>query len=461
MISRDNAQEILEHLEHTNLFVVSLDDERHWYRYHHLFTDMLRQRLRQTQANLVPELHRRASAWFEQQGLETEAIQHALAAADWERTTRLLVHFLPPVAFGGQFHTALGWLDALPDALVRSNPTLCVYQAGALMFTNQVEAAEACLQDAERGVQEGVSEDQKRIIRGQVAAIRAAIARINGDLALCVALAQQALELLPEPEMVPLKLRTVAALSASRAFLVSGDVTGASERAVASVIELLRAAGARYAALLSSSNLARLRVVQGQLRWAASTYQEAMEMISGSAEMQGLVGGPTYYFGMGDLYREWNDLGAAQSHLEQGMELVKGPLTVDADTVQMGYLSMARLQRALGDGNAALETLEEFAHLARQRNFFAPLLARAEAAKARMRLARGELIPAVRWAETSGLRADDELNYPQEEEYLTLARVLTAQGQENPSGGPLDDALNLVDRLLRPAEDGGRVGSVI
>jgi LuxR family maltose regulon positive regulatory protein len=459
--SGENAQEILEHLEHSNLFVIPLDDERRWYRYHHLFADVLRQRLHQVCPDLVPELHRRASGWFERQRLESEAIQHGLEAADWERATRLLVHFAPPVAFSGQFHTVLAWLDALPDWLVRSNPTLCVYQAGALMFTNQVDAAESRLRDAERGVRERVSEDQARIIRGQAAAIRAAIARIYGDLALCVTLGHEALELLPEPEVVPLRLRTVAGLSVARAFLVSGDVTGDSERAVASVIAPLRASGNRYGALLSTTNLARLHMLQGRLRQAASTYKEAMEMVSKSGEMQGLVGGPTYYFGMGDLYRQWNDLGAAQRDLEQGMELVKGNLTVDADTVQLGYLGMARVEQALGNPNQALATLEEFAQLARQRNFFAPLIARGDAAKARVWLAQGDLLAAVRWAETSGLRVDDEPNYPQEEEYLTLARVFIAQGQGEPSAGPLDDATNLLDRLLGAAEDGGRIGSVI
>jgi len=143
------------------------------------------------------------------------------------------------------------------------------------------------------------------------------------------------------------------------------------------------------------------------------------------------------------------------------MELVQGTLTVDADVVLLGYLSKARLQQALGESAGALATLEEFAHLTERRNFVASLLARAAATKARVWLAQGDLIAAVRWTETSGLRADGELNYPQEGEYLTLARVLTAQGQEDPSGCPLDEALGLLDRLLGAAEDGGRMGSVI
>jgi LuxR family maltose regulon positive regulatory protein len=143
------------------------------------------------------------------------------------------------------------------------------------------------------------------------------------------------------------------------------------------------------------------------------------------------------------------------------MELVKGSLTVDADTILLGYLSMARLQQALGDGNGALATLEEFAQLARQRNFVAPLLARAAAAKVQVQLARGDLASAIRWAEESGLRPDDAPTYPQEREYLTLLRVLIARGRDDPEGPYRDDALGLIDRLLRYAGSGARMGSVI
>jgi LuxR family maltose regulon positive regulatory protein len=167
--------------------------------------------------------------------------------------------------------------------------------------------------------------------------------------------------------------------------------------------------------------------MQGRLRQAGATYEEALRLVSEAGEMRELLGGPKYYFGMGDLHREWNDLGAAESHLQQGMELVKGLLTVDADAILLGYLSMARLQQSLGDGDRALATLEEFADLARQRNFFAPLLAHVAAARARAWLARGDLTAAVHWAETSGLRADDEPNYLKEEEHLTFARVLIAR----------------------------------
>src|SRR3712207_5327350 len=214
---------MLERLEHDNLFVVALDDERRWYRYHHLFADVLRGRLREGGVERLSGLQSRASAWFESQDLAQEAIEHSLAAADWQRATRLLVQFAPSFTFRGQFYTVLSWLNALPDAVVRANPTLSVYYAGAFMYIFQFKAAELRLQEAERGIlREGVSPDEARVIRGHAATIRAGIARISGDLALCVALARQALDLLPEQEEVPLKLRATAMLNASRAFLVSG-----------------------------------------------------------------------------------------------------------------------------------------------------------------------------------------------------------------------------------------------
>ena len=145
---------MLEALERANLFMVALDDQRGWYRYHHLFAEMLRSHLRQKEPTLVSPLHRRASAWYEQHELPAEAVQHALAIPDAELVARLIELIGFHVALHGYVFTVLGWLNALPEALVRTRPRLCVYHALLLIFTNQLEAAEARLQQAERGVQE-------------------------------------------------------------------------------------------------------------------------------------------------------------------------------------------------------------------------------------------------------------------------------------------------------------------
>ena len=169
------GQLMLEALEHANLFVIPLDDEHRWYRYHHLFADVLKSRLQQSQPLLVPELHRRASAWYEQHGTIAEAVQHALSAPDIARAARLIEEHALIVAGQGQTQTVLGWLNALPDALVRARPALCIAHAVLLMlFTRQEEAAEARLQEAERLVQADTAAEQARTIRGWAAVIRRA-----------------------------------------------------------------------------------------------------------------------------------------------------------------------------------------------------------------------------------------------------------------------------------------------
>jgi LuxR family maltose regulon positive regulatory protein len=173
------------------------------------------------------------------------------------------------------------------------------------------------------------------------------------------------------------------------------------------------------------------------------------------------VNSAAYYVGLGDIHRQWNDLDSAERHLRRGADLVAGALMVDADVVTNGYLSLARVRQARGRHAEAIATVEDFSNLARRRGFFPLLVARGEATRARLALIQDDLPSAVRWAEASGLGTDDEPDYPREEQYLTLARVLIAQGRVDPMGSYLDDALDLLDRLFRAAEDGGRMGSVI
>jgi LuxR family maltose regulon positive regulatory protein len=172
------------------------------------------------------------------------------------------------------------------------------------------------------------------------------------------------------------------------------------------------------------------------------------------------VGNPAYYFRMGDLLREWNDLDAAERYLEQGMDLVSEIPTVEAEVVAHGFISLAQLHQARGEYGAAQTTLETFSHLARERNFFPPLLGHAAATKARLALAQGNLPGAIGWADASALHVD-KLSYPRELEYLTLARVLIARGRADPEGPYFDEALRLIDRLLGAAESAARMGSAI
>ena len=456
-----DGQTTLERLEHANLFLVPLDNERQWYRYHHLFADVLRQRLSQERPDLVPELHQRASGWFEEEGLVAEAIHHALEAQDWKRAVRLIEASGMAVVLSQQVQTMLGWIDELPEDLIRERPGLCTIHAIALVFLNRPDAAEARLQQAERCLRGTPTTDETRAILGRAAVIRAGIARFSGDLELCVELARQGLELLPETESTA-RERAAAMTNVALAYQVSGDVTPANERLLEEASAAFRTSGALIALLRSINFLARLRTLQGRLRAAAATYEEATDVVSGRGGVRDVGGNSAaYYVGLGDIYREWNDLDSAERYLRRAVDLVSGALTVDADTVTHGYLSLARVQQARGLHTDAIATLEEFTNLARQRDFFPLLVARGEAGRARLALMQDDLPAAVRWVEASELAVGDEPNYPLEDQYLTLVRVLIAQGQNDAMGSYLDDTLGLLDRLLGAAEAGGRMGSVI
>ncbi len=452
-----SSQAMLEALDKANLFVNSLDDERCWYRYHHLFAEVLRSCLQQVEPALVLELHHRASVWYEQHDLPIEAVQHALAASDLERAAHL-IESIALIALHGQLPTVLGWMNALPETLIRAHPFLCIHQALYLMFTNQLEAALARLQDAERCVQENMPAEQAQIILGYVFSIRAPIAIFSGDIMHGISLSRQSLDLLPETEVIA---RKGALVNASHAYLVSGDVTPDSEREVAAADALLRAANNPLAAIRSMTLLARLYVLQGRLRQAAATYEQVLQAIPRPELLQTTFGNLFYHFALGDLLREWNDLDAAERHLLQGMALVKETLTVDPFVALLGYTALARLQQARGNTHEALASLDALERLAQQRHFAPHLVTQVPALRALLELAQGNLAAAIGWADDSGLSANDDLRYPREEEYLTLARVRIAQERDDPAALFLLDALHLLDRLLQDAEAKARIGSVI
>jgi LuxR family maltose regulon positive regulatory protein len=265
------SQAILETLDKANLFVISLDDERHWYRYHHLFVEVLRSHLQQTEPMLPPILHRRASNWYEQHDLPGEAVHHALAIPDADLAARLIEPITLPMTFQGQIYTVLDWIHALPDELVRARPFLSVYYARLLMYTNQLEAAEARVQEVERSLLAEMPTEQARIIQGWVLSTRAGIAGLSGNATHALALARRALELLPEAEAIP---RTGASIIVARACEVSGDVTQAIEHEVAAAVALIRSSDNPFAAVSSITLLAHLHVLQGRLQQAAATYAQ-------------------------------------------------------------------------------------------------------------------------------------------------------------------------------------------
>ncbi len=314
------------------------------------------------------------------------------------------------------------------------------------------------MQEAERSAQE-LSAEQARTILGYVLTIRSGIASFSGDIMHGVSFARQGLELLPETEVL---LRSGALATAIRAYLVSGDVTPAAEHEVAAAVAFIRTSDNLLSTVSSMSLLARLHVLQGRLRQAAATYAQVVQVVPRPEVLQTLFTSLFYYFGLGDLLRECNDLDAAERHLAQGMALVKETLTLEPLVATLGFTALARLQQARGNVPAALATLDGLAQLAEQRHFAPHLMTQREAVRAQLELAQGNVTTAIRWADASGLSAtDDDLPYPREGEYLALARVHIAQGRDDPAAPFLQDVLHLLERLLQEAEAKARMGSVL
>jgi LuxR family maltose regulon positive regulatory protein len=456
---QEGGQAMLEVLDNANLFVVPQDEERLWYRYHHLFATALHRHLQQREPLLLPTLHRRASAWYEQHLFPVEAIQHALAIPDAELAAHLIEPTALPMALQGQVSTVFEWLHALPEALIQTRPILCIFHAGLLMLASQLEAAEARLKQAERCIQEAMPAEQIRSIRGWILAERSFMATYVGDMPRASSLGHLALELLPEREVVP---RIVATLAMTLSFWEHGDVTQATERHIMDAHTFISSCNVPFASVASTFRLARLRIMQGKLRQAAALYEQLEQAVPQPEALLSVFGSVFHSLDFGEVLYEWNRLDAAEQHLLQGIALANIPWAIVPFVAVQGYATLARLYQARGHTGEARATLEALGRLVKQRHFPAVWEARVTAIQARLDLVQGNKAAAICWADASGLTLHDtDLNYENESEYLTLARVRIEQGREESANTLLQDVLHLLDRLQASAEAKARLSSVL
>ncbi len=455
----------LEALERGNLFLVPLDDRRHWYRYQHLFADVLRAHLIAEQSERVPDLHRRASAWYERRGESPEAIRHALAAGDFPRAAELIEHALPALRRERLGTTLLGWLKAFPDEVIGCRPVLSVAYAWALLAGDEFAGVEARLRDAERwldttadgrerpGVPAAemviVVDAEYRGLPATIAIYRAALAQAQGDLPAAVTYAWRVLELAPEDDY---PRRGAAEGFLGLASWANGDLDAAYRTYAAGMASLERA-GHRSDAITGALVLAELRVAQGRLRDAERTLEQAVQR----ATEQGVQGLPDFLVGLSELRRERNDLHAATQLLLRSQELATG--TGAAPDRSRWCVAMARIKEAQGDPDGALALLDEAERL--YVGYFFPDVRPVAALKARVWIAQGRLGEALGWVRGRGLSAEDDLAYLREFEHITLSRVMLARHSSNRAHPPVSEALGLLDRLLRAAEAGGRAGSIL
>jgi LuxR family maltose regulon positive regulatory protein len=466
---QDAGKAMLEALDRGNLFLVPLDDRRRWYRYHHLFADVLRARLLDEQPDRIRELHRRASDWYEQNGERSEAIHHALAGDDFERAADLVELAIPAMRRSRQEATLRTWLDALPHESVRVRPVLSIGLVGVLMAGGELDRAEGPLRDAERWLDtttgsghhahgepvEMVVADAEgyRRLPGTIEMYRAAQAHARGDALATVGHAQRAIDLSPADDHLS---RAAAAGFMGLASWANGDLE-AAHGAYTDCMAGLRRAGHGTDVLGSAIALADIRRAQGRLGDALRTYERALQLVPAHAGPV-LRGTADVYVGMSEVLRERNDLHAARQHLLRSEELGE-----HVGLPQHRYrwrVAKALLREAEGDADGALDLLDEAERLYDMRDFF-PDVRPIAALRARVLVARGDLGEALRWARGRGLSVDDDVSYLREFEHITLSRVLLARYTQERAEASIHDATRLLERLLPAAEAGGRAGSVI
>ena len=464
---QDNGAARLEALERGNFFIVPLDDKRQWYRYHHLFADVLRAYLLAEQPDQLPTLHRRASAWYERNGSAADAIRHALAGEDFARAADLVELAVPATRRSRQEATLLGWLKALPDDLVRRRPVLTVHYAGTLLQSGELDGVEERLRDAERWLETAadaterpdaeaaaivVDDAELRRLPGAIAVYRAGQALATGDVGDTVHYARRALDLVAGDDYF---WRGAAASLLGLASWTGGDLE-AAHRSYADGMASLQRAGYIADAVGGVIALADIRIAQGRLREAMRTYERALRL----ATEQGppvLRGTADMHVGMAELYRERNDLDAARRHLQNSTGL--GEHTGFPRHPYRWRVAMARIREAEGDLDGALDLLREAERV--YVSDFHPNVRPVAALKTRAWIAQGRLDEALDWAREQGLSAGDDLSYLREFEHLTLARLLLAHSQRDRADPPLLKARGLLERLLNAADSGERTGSVI
>ncbi|HEX2032733.1 MAG TPA: hypothetical protein VHS99_00990, partial [Chloroflexota bacterium] len=345
-----DGQELLESLERANLFLIPLDDERRWYRYHHLFADLLRARLRHRLAEGVPELHRRAAAWLERHQMVEEALRHLLAAGDEAAAAALVERHEVGTSARGEVAAVQRWVNALPPGLVRERPRLAVLAAAARVTAQELDQVEPHLRDAERALarleagrtpERPGSDSGLEEVPGRISFVRAALAASRDDSERAIEHARQALERLPAQSRF---FRGVAAFNLATAYWANGDLPAAHQL----FLELAGSAvprGEEQMTLLARFALGQVLAIQGRLREAGETHRHTLRLV---AERGGAVPPTTgvAHLGLGEVLREWDDLPAAARHAEAGVALCFG--TGQSSLIVAAHVLLARVRLAAG-----------------------------------------------------------------------------------------------------------------
>ncbi len=438
MVLNQGSQPILAQLARANLFVVSLDNERRWYRYHHLFADLLKSTLRQRKAaEEIRQLHRRASQWHQEEGYLEEAMIHAMAAKDYERAASMIDENIVIMLSRSEGPVLLGWMEKLPQEFVYGRPWVDVYRAYTLALSGRPDEADALLADAERRINLDTSRASE--LMGHIAAIRSYTANLWGDKERVIEMAALAEKYLPEDHLIA---RGMTAYALAVTHFADDDMESASRASM----EMLRI-GKKLDRLLmivtAFCDLASMKKVRGQLHPAADYYERARRWMVRKNGLDSRVRS-AYEAGLADLLYRMNRLDEAHEHALTGIAYCQ---RFDVPSEQVSArITLMRLFQAQGNSEGALAALRDAEQIMESYQLRLSMKIELMTARVVQWLAVGDTVTASRWAEA--------FDGGSEREQLALAQLLLAKGD---SAGAQD----LLVGQREAAEAGGRTGRLM
>jgi len=459
--AKKGSQKILNGLERANLFIVPLDNKRHWYRYHHLFADLLRQRLHQTHSDLVLELHSRASKWHENNNLKDEAVNHALVACEFERAAHLIGEFVEVAWDYGGNTIMLKWFEILPVEFIYKEPELCFFNAWLLFENGQHSAAEESLQVVERLIDSssnsviesplkesrGLQTLDKVELQGKVAVIRAFIASFMGNIPDVIRFSTQALECLPKRNS---SWRASAAITSGDAHGLSGKTLTASQVYSEAATIGIRT-GNYFLYMIASLKLVINKRQLGDLSGSIEICQQLLQ----TAKEKGLLQTPMigWLFSIwGEILGELNNLDDALHYIKKGIKLSEQGS--DIAMIGWSYLCLVKILFAKGDISNAEETIQKIDKRANKSDIPHFVTKPLESLRVRIWLKQGKLDTAMQWMQNIELKENEKYTFMHEWEQISFSRIFLAQGR-------LDKSIGLLQKSIKTAEENGRVTKVV
>ncbi|MEM7344990.1 MAG: LuxR C-terminal-related transcriptional regulator, partial [Chloroflexota bacterium] len=453
-----SGQQFLERLDRDNLFVIPLDDERHWYRYHHLFKDVLQAYAATNYPEQIITWHQRASDWFARQGATFDAIRHALAANNFNQAATLMEIIHPTIDGIHQFEMWSRWAQALPDAVIHKRPALSMSYAWVLLEAGKIAESEAYRSIAENWLKASspdmiiADETQWKTLPASLSAARAYAALALGDVAEAIPHAQAAIDFFDDEDH---RWRGVGLALLALTFWMKGDLA-ASIEAFTNNLQGLIKINKWVDAISVAFTLAEMQIAQGDLNQAEQTIQQSLTLAKSQGEPPLL--------GTSDLYRvgaylawERGDQETAEHHLIMAADL--GKQAAFANWPYRLYLTQAQMEQ--GRSNFA----EALARLAEAESAYIetpiPMTRSISALRANLWIVEGDLDKAQNRVRQQTVAATDELSYLREFDHITLARLFLAQYQQTRNAQLLEEATQLLTRLLTAAEAANRWGSVL